>query len=786
MKNLRCTRLFRLFHLFVPLILAFAVLILITVPATQPALAHANLIRSSPAANATPDQPPDEIRLWFTEPLEAEYSRISLRDSEGEPVTLAPVQIPADDAHQMFVPLEPLPEGLYTITWRTVSASDGHASEGTFAFGIGVAVGSTAVEIPIREEVSPAGVVIRWLNLISLSLLAGGLGFALLIWHPTGHASGHAASSRLHRLIRAGWGAVGVCGVLVLLLQAGIASGQDLWRVPFETDLAQYITQSQYGQFWLYRMTLWLLTGAALWISRMNRRWLWAAFVLACALLMVQSLFSHAAGGTDTVAALAADGLHLLATALWIGGLLAFALVLMPVRGVRLTALEVSPLVAAFSNLMRLLVIALVITGLYATWLQVGSPDALTGTVYGRALIAKLVLFLPLLVIAAVNLFVTSHQLRQGNAIWVRTLRGLISSEIVLTAAILMAVGVMTSGAPARGVQVLREANAAAASLQPQVTPYFGMEVTDELMAHLEITPGTVGVNEFSVSLYDADGTTVEDASLIRLRFTHQRQNLGDSELRPASQGDGIYRISGANLSIPGPWRIRMTVQRPDKFDTVVDFEIEAEAAPAPAMPVIDTSIPTMERSIASLLAGAALLAVGAFYIPRSDWRRPDGRWLITAAVLAAGAVMLITGVRLAQGIGTLSDELSNNLTGELRALDAWARPAPQNSTGAVYMQIENGTGMDERLTGAAAAVAAHVELHETVITDDVGRMQAVDDVELPSGTTLAIVPFGLHMMLIDLHEDLQTGDTFPLTLEFESGRRLEVEVEVKLDAQPD
>src|SRR5690606_3123608 len=102
--------------------------------------------------------------------------------------------------------------------------------------------------------------------------------------------------------------------------------------------------------------------------------------------------------------------------------------------------------------------------------------------------------------------------------------------------------------------------------------------------------------------------------------------------------------------------------------------EIDAEAAPAPTMPEIDTRIPTMERGLASLLAGAALLAVGAFYIPRSDWRKPTGRWMIIAAVLAAGVVMMLTGVRLTQEPTVLS--------GELRAEDVWARPAPQHSTG--------------------------------------------------------------------------------------------------------
>src|SRR5256885_16604841 len=107
----------------------------------SPVLAHANLAQSSPAANASLQSSPNEIRLWFTETLEPNYSHFTLRDTSGNQVQTQQSQTDSTDAHQMFMPVDNLPKGLYTVVWRTVSAADGHSTQGNFAFGIGVVVG---------------------------------------------------------------------------------------------------------------------------------------------------------------------------------------------------------------------------------------------------------------------------------------------------------------------------------------------------------------------------------------------------------------------------------------------------------------------------------------------------------------------------------------------------------------------------------------------------------------------------------------------------------------------
>lgn len=723
------------------------------------AFAHANLLRSDPPANASLDSAPAEIRLWFSEPLEVEFSRIILRDREGEVVSTPPARVDASDRQQLVMEPGALDDGLYTVTWRVLS-TDGHSTEGSFAFGVGVPVTVQSAVPQIDETVPPDSAVIRAFNLFSQSLAVGSVAFWLFVWLPADEAA-PTIEKRLRRLMLAGWALAGVSGILILLLHVSIAAQIPLPQAAADPALGSLLFSSRYGQVWLGRLALWLLMGGLLRLAGSRPRLYGLALLTGTLLLLTTSVYSHAsATPQDTTAAVANDWLHLTASAFWIGGLIAFFVVL---GAARQAALSASTLAGRFSNYARVAVFSLIISGFYAGWLHVGTIEGLLTTVYGQALLVKLLLVLPLLLIAAVNLFVTYRRLRSGQAVWTARLRGLVGAEAALMVGILMAVGMMTATAPARAVMAVR----VAASSQPVIYPFFEMQVENDLMAHLEIVPGAVGENEFLVSLYDAEGRIVNDASLIRLRFDSLEQNLGQSELRPELRDDGIfYTATGSNLSVPGQWRIRMTVQRPQQFDTVLDFQPTISAA-APPPPVIESALPPGERGLAAALAGAGLLAMGGFFLARGS--RP----LRSSSVLSG--VALLAGAAL---LATAAPSLMADTT--LRVRDAWSRPMPAGMTGAVYLIIENNTPQQERLVGADTPAAARVELHQTVIENQIASMKFVPGLDIPAYSQLVIETGGYHFMLNDLRQDLIAGETFPLTLHFASGKFLTVEVMVQ------
>jgi len=610
----------------------------------QPLWAHASLVRAEPAANATLTQALTEIRLWFTEPLEPTFSRIRLRDSRGVEVVTPPSQVDATDALQMYLQPGDLPDGLYTVVWQVVSAADGHQTAGSFPFTVGEAPTVAPTTAPTNTAIPTGDALVRWLNLLTLAWIVGSVGFVYFVGQPAGIAAWPVVTRRLHQVIWAGWLLLGVSSALLLWQQSAILTDRP-WRDALGNDaLLPVIQSTRFGRLWLARLGLWLLLGLALWSAPTRPRFYALALLLGAALLATQSLYSHAAATQEAALAIPADWVHLLLTSLWLGGLLAFGVVIGTLRRVEPTVTPVvSRLVGAFSNYARISVAGLIVTGLYAGWLQVGSIAGLTTTRYGTVFLVKLILLLPLLLLAAVNLVITQRRLQEGHVLWVGRLRGLLGAELVLGVAVLGAVGVMTAINPARNELLQREI-AAAVPIPPAPNPFTELQMVDQLHIELTIAPGWVGENTFTVALSNmADNQSVTDATLIRLRFESQSASLGESELRITEPTTGVYQVSGSNLSAPGDWQIRVTVQRPDQFDAVVDFMPTVTVAPPPAPPpVIDVTAPLPYRQAILLLSGTLALALGGYLLAQSGWHR--------SSVLAVG-LLLLGGVFVGNGL---------------------------------------------------------------------------------------------------------------------------------------
>src|SRR5205807_9606940 len=98
-----------------------------------------------PAAGATVDRAPHQILLFFTEPPDPALSSVTVLDSTGQVVeTVGTAESVAGQPDELRVPVTSLPDGVYTVNWRTVSKVDGHVTGNSFAFGVGVPAPSTA------------------------------------------------------------------------------------------------------------------------------------------------------------------------------------------------------------------------------------------------------------------------------------------------------------------------------------------------------------------------------------------------------------------------------------------------------------------------------------------------------------------------------------------------------------------------------------------------------------------------------------------------------------------
>ena len=116
--------------------------------------------------------------------------------------------------------------------------------------------------------------------------------------------------------------------------------------------------------------------------------------------------------------------------------------------------------------------------------------------------------------------------------------------------------------------------------------------------------------------------------------------------------------------------------------------------------------------------------------------------------------------------------------SGELGVNDVWARPGLADGNSAVFFVIDN-PGENEFLLSASSDVAGAVELHKTIMEDGNMKMVQQMNVPVPTGETL-FKPGDLHVMLIGLNGDLNPGDTFTLTLNFETAGQKTLTVTVR------
>ncbi|MBI4638766.1 MAG: CopD family protein [Candidatus Rokubacteria bacterium] len=254
------------------------------------------------------------------------------------------------------------------------------------------------------------GIAVRWAHLAACILLVG----ATAILLEAGRAPRETVRRWEARTL--GWSRLLVLvalvsGLLALAHQTAFVEGRAAAAVDARA-LARVLGETQGGLVWLARHGLLLLLGAFLVVrANVERRADWAALRGEAALLGAAALGLLGAAGHSaavepgTAAAVANDIVHLVAAGLWVGGLVPLAWLLQ--AAAREDGADARPyaVLAArrFSRWALASVIVLGLSGALNALTHVGTVAGLVGTAYGRLLLAKLGLLVPILALAAWN-----------------------------------------------------------------------------------------------------------------------------------------------------------------------------------------------------------------------------------------------------------------------------------------------------------------------------------------------------------------------------------------------
>ena len=400
------------------------------------ASAHATLTKTEPAIGKRVERSPSLVRLYFDQSVDVLPSAIRVYDAKGR--VRSGRTLASADKRTIDAPVSRLPRGGYTVRWRAVSA-DGHVVSGVFTFGVRMrappVTGAFGAGGPTTSEH-----LVRWLYFVALALLAGGLGFRLLVVRGP---LGEAAQRRFYLVIGAGVVGALEVGILAFLLRA-----EDALQLPFVDflygDLSP-LAKTRFGYAFVAMTLGYALVAAILFLAWLSdREWLlWPAFLLALGFASGLSLSGHSAAdaGSSAFSELA-DWLHLSAAALWVGGLVQLAFVIWPLEpGLRRRAF------LRFSRLATVLIVVLLGAGTYLSILRLPHLADLWNERYGQVLLVKLGLVSLALAWGAAHHFLVRPKLERGAPLFAGLPRSLMG-ESAVGMAILLAAAVLVDSKP--------------------------------------------------------------------------------------------------------------------------------------------------------------------------------------------------------------------------------------------------------------------------------------------------------------------------------------------------
>ncbi|CAM5589305.1 MULTISPECIES: copper resistance CopC/CopD family protein [Streptomyces] len=575
-------------------------LLLLLLPAlllgtATPASAHAVLRATDPADGTVLRTAPRHVTLAFTESVGLLADSFRVYDPANRRLRTGPAGHAAgrSDTARVTLPAR-LATGTYTVAWRVVSA-DSHPVSGALTFSVGKRTAAPAALPQDRAEngaTTALHTIARYLAYLSLALLLGTAAFVAYCRPPT---TAHLRAPALAAAVT-----LAASTLAVYLLRAPYEEAASP-TTAFSLSALTHTATTRPGRLLLLRLALLLLAAVAVTllgtrrVHLPRRATLAAATVLAVALALTWSASDHASAGIQVPAAIVSSTLHLLATAAWLGGLAALLWTLR--RAPETTAAPPARVPARFSRLAFTSVVVLVVTGVYQSWRGLGSWQALTGTTYGRTLLAKLAVVTALLLAAACSRTWTARPTRPTGAAVrarvpepamgpplpelppeppLRLLRRSVLLEAVAAALVLALTTLLTSTVPGRAAtESAPSAPFAAAGVQTAsviTIPFDTGAPGGHGKVQITLDPGRVGTDSLQAVVYGPDGglATVPE---LRVTLTLPAQRLGPLDTRLTDRG-GYWSTPAFTVPLPGTWTMKATVRVSDLDQVTVSAPV--------------------------------------------------------------------------------------------------------------------------------------------------------------------------------------------------------------------
>lgn len=635
----------------------------------SPVSAHGYLVRAIPADRSVLERAPTRLQYWFSESLEPRFSKINVRNVQGQIVASGGVDPANPTALTVQIPPGTLPDGAYVVELGTAFASDSHSVVESRVFF----VGETATDVAgVAANPYPQPFEIVWKTLLILStfLLFGVYATYTLalvpVWGSAQHPLGQLPPrliQRLHWLVVIGIVIAFVANILALIQQTMAFFNVD-FMTAITTDMWGIVrSSSRAGDVWTLRMVLLVMLATlhgSTWYYR--KEWphllypTWLGNVWLMALIIgLQAVTSHAAGAlVQPWIAIAMHWTHALASAFWVGGIAVLVLILLtalqPYEGEeRQQALVV--LMRVFSRLVIGVVALVIASGVYNALNWFYGPQDVAST-YGATLLLKVLMVALLLAFGAMHYLALNPDRRAkvtGFAQRVLPHRSLSISSLrleSLVGALVLTAAAFLSATPIPQPDLIETET-------PTLTD---TQTVEDVSVTLSVAPGVPGINTFDI-VVEREGRPITDAR-VEMQLVQPARDMRTRWNTAEQVEQGLYIWSSDAIQAVGEWRFVLDVTETNGVRTRAAFQWPVTEDPSLIRPL--SPLQVIVLGIVLVVVGWVLQPSAKAAAARLDWH-PQVVF-VAASFIVLTVVVMIFGAQFVADQQRRTEELLNPL----------------------------------------------------------------------------------------------------------------------------
>ncbi|NND86031.1 MAG: copper resistance protein CopD [Nitrosopumilus sp.] len=546
------------------------------------AVAHPFTLETIPSQESNAPAGTTEVIVYFSEPVEIEFSTLKVIDSDGNQIDNKDTKYYQGE-ESLIVTTPPLEDGVYTATSKVLSKVDGHLVPNAFLF----AVGDVVITSDLLGKESPTELIFlpeagaRYPGLVGQTIVLGAVIASLLIW---GTQNKHLIKEEIDKIESFHHGKfMSITGIGLILVFISDILMIAVQSIRIESSPLDAI-QTTFGNTWLIRMILTIIL-LGIWFALDRKKILSKKnqipmLVATLGLISTSSLIGHGAASGEN-AALVLDYLHNLVAGIWIGGIMYFVFILLPtfsqLKEKKKEKMSLV-LIPRFSIAFIIAIGVVIITGPTLLWFLESDVGVITESVYGQLIILKIAIASIMVGLGGFFQFrvqkTAEKNYSSGKILVHKKIKRSLKVDAALGIILLGVVALLSNGTlPAGEIQKV--------DAQESFFGFKTTEYSENAKFEIEILPFATGQNTIIVKVSDFENKPLYDYAQLKVKISNPSKNISPilvpMEIIKEDKNNPIEYQGELTFGFSGDWEMEIEAQRTENAneDKIINLVVK-------------------------------------------------------------------------------------------------------------------------------------------------------------------------------------------------------------------